>query len=135
MKAWRQFQRFLLGLSKFFFSIIFPYSGETQKERQRHRQREKQAPCWEPYVGLNSRTLASSSELKKKKLTISTRNTFSYCKIIQKKKLLQMTSIYITKDSELYYTMFFTLSCQSNCFLPNRSHADIFHYTYKYSSY
>ena len=31
--------------------------GETQ--RQRHRQREKQAPCREPNVGLDPRTLGS----------------------------------------------------------------------------
>ena len=115
----------------FFFSVIFPYSGETQKERQRHRQREKQAPCWEPYVGLNSQTLASSSELKKKNSQFQQETLLATVKSYRKKKLLQMTSIYITKDSELYYTMFFTLSCQSNCFLPNRSHADIFHYTCK----
>ena len=37
---------------------------ERQRERQRHRQREKQAPCREPYVGLNRRTLGSHSEPK-----------------------------------------------------------------------
>ena len=31
---------------------------------QRHRQREKQAPCGEPYVGLDPRTLGSRPELK-----------------------------------------------------------------------
>ena len=110
MKAWRPFQRFLLGLFKFFFlSIIFPYSGETQKERQRHRQREKQAPCWEPYVGLNSQTLASSSELKKKKLTISTRNTFSYCKIIQQKNYCKW------HQSILQRILNYTIQCSSPC--------------------
>ena len=33
-------------------------------ERQRHRQREKQAPCREPNVGLNSRTPGSCPEPK-----------------------------------------------------------------------
>ena len=28
---------------------------DTHRERQRHRQREKQAPCREPDVGLDSR--------------------------------------------------------------------------------
>ena len=28
----------------------------TQRERQRHRQREKQAPCREPNVGFDPRT-------------------------------------------------------------------------------
>ena len=27
---------------------------DTVRERQRHRQREKQAPCWEPNVGLDT---------------------------------------------------------------------------------
>ena len=30
---------------------------ERERERQRHRQREKQAPCREPDVGLDPRTL------------------------------------------------------------------------------
>ena len=34
------------------------------RERQRHRQRAKQAPCGEPDVGLDPRTLGSRSELK-----------------------------------------------------------------------
>ena len=37
---------------------------DTQKERQRHRQREKQALCREPDVGLNPRTPGSHPELK-----------------------------------------------------------------------
>ena len=32
---------------------------DTEKERQRHRQREKQAPCREPDVGLKPRTPGS----------------------------------------------------------------------------
>ena len=42
---------------KKFLNILFIYSGETHRERQRHRQREKQAPCGEPNVELNPRTL------------------------------------------------------------------------------
>ena len=34
------------------------------RERQRHRQREKQAPCKEPDVGLDPRTLVSQPGLK-----------------------------------------------------------------------
>ena len=34
------------------------------RERQRHRQREKQAPCGEPDVGLDPRTLGSPPEPK-----------------------------------------------------------------------
>ena len=37
---------------------------DTQKERQRHRQREKQAPCREPDVGLDPRSLGSGPGLK-----------------------------------------------------------------------
>ena len=32
---------------------------ERERERQRHRQKEKQAPCREPYVGLDPRTPGS----------------------------------------------------------------------------
>ena len=34
------------------------------RERQRHMQREKQAPCGEPDMGLNSETPGSCPELK-----------------------------------------------------------------------
>ena len=37
---------------------------DTHTERQRHRQREKQAPCREPDVGLDSRTPGSRPGLK-----------------------------------------------------------------------
>ena len=37
---------------------------ERHRERQRHKQREKQAPCMEPDVGLDPRTLGSGPELK-----------------------------------------------------------------------
>ena len=43
-------------ISYFFIKILFIYSWETYKERQRHRQREKQAPHREPDVGLNTWT-------------------------------------------------------------------------------
>ena len=35
------------------------YLFMKDKQRQRHRQREKQAPCGEPYVGLDPRILGS----------------------------------------------------------------------------
>ena len=43
----------------FFFKILFIYSRETQRERERerHGQREKQVPCKETNVGLDSRSL------------------------------------------------------------------------------
>ena len=47
----------------FILKILFIYSGETHRERQRHRQREKQAPCMESDVGLDPRTLGSRPEL------------------------------------------------------------------------
>ena len=37
---------------------------DTQRKRQRLRQREKQAPCREPYVGLDPRILGSRPEPK-----------------------------------------------------------------------
>ena len=37
---------------------------EKEREGQRHRQREKQAPCREPDVGLNPRTLGLGPGLK-----------------------------------------------------------------------
>ena len=36
------------------FYLLIP-ERQRERERQRHRQREKQAPCWEPDVGLDSR--------------------------------------------------------------------------------
>ena len=36
----------------------------TEREKQRHRQREKQAPCREPDVGLDPGTPGSCSEPK-----------------------------------------------------------------------
>ena len=35
---------------------------DRERERQRHRQREKQAPCREPDLGLDPRTLGSRPE-------------------------------------------------------------------------
>ena len=46
------------------FLYLFMRERERERERQRLRQREKQAPCREPDVGLNPRTLGSRSELK-----------------------------------------------------------------------
>ena len=37
-------------------SRFYLFIHERHKERQRHRQREKQAPCREPYEGLDPRT-------------------------------------------------------------------------------
>ena len=37
---------------------------DTEKERQRHRQREKQAPCREPDAGLDPRSPGSRTGLK-----------------------------------------------------------------------
>ena len=37
---------------------------DTERERQRHSQREKQAPCGAPDVGLDPRTLGSCPEPK-----------------------------------------------------------------------
>ena len=39
----------------------FIYSWDTQREKQRRKQREKQAPCREPHVGLDRRTVRSCS--------------------------------------------------------------------------
>ena len=45
----------------FFKTYLFIYSWETH---MRHRQREKQAPCREPHVGLDPRSLGSHPGLK-----------------------------------------------------------------------
>ena len=37
---------------------------DTEREKQRHRQREKQAPCREPHVGLDPKTPGSPPGLK-----------------------------------------------------------------------
>ena len=44
--------------------FIYLFKRSTERERQRHRQREKQAPCREPDVGLDPRTLGSHPEPK-----------------------------------------------------------------------
>ena len=43
----------------FFFKIYLFIHSERARERQRHRQREKQAPCWNPDVGLDPRSPGS----------------------------------------------------------------------------
>ena len=37
----------------FFFLSFYLFIHERHRERQRHREREKQAPHWEPNVGLD----------------------------------------------------------------------------------
>ena len=44
--------------------LFYLLMRDTERERQRHRQREKQAPCREPHLGLDPRTLGSHPELK-----------------------------------------------------------------------
>ena len=48
----------------FLKNILFIYSWETYRERQRHRQREKQAPCRESNAELDPRTPGSRPEPK-----------------------------------------------------------------------
>ena len=43
----------------FFKDYIYLFIRDTERVRQRHRQREKQAPCREPDVGLDPRTPGS----------------------------------------------------------------------------
>ena len=45
----------------FFFLRFYLFIHERQRDRarQRHREREKQAPCREPYMGLNPRSPGS----------------------------------------------------------------------------
>ena len=49
----------ITNILKGFFKRFYLFILERHRERQRHRQREKQAPCREPNVGLNPRTLGS----------------------------------------------------------------------------
>ena len=55
----------------FFKNILFIYSWETWRVRQRHRQRKKQASCGEPNVGLDLRTPGSRPEPKADALPLS----------------------------------------------------------------
>ena len=50
----------------YFFKFLFIMINKShrERERQRHRQREKQAPCREPDVGLDPKTLGSWPGLK-----------------------------------------------------------------------
>ena len=50
--------------SLIFLKVLFIYSQETQRERQRHGQREKQAPCRESDVGLDPGSPGSGPGLK-----------------------------------------------------------------------
>ena len=43
----------------FFKYLIYLFMRDTEKERQRHRQKEKQAPCGESNAGLDPRTPGS----------------------------------------------------------------------------
>ena len=54
----------LIFVLVFFFFKDFIYLFMRDTERQRHRGREKQAPCREPDVGLDPRTLGSQPEPK-----------------------------------------------------------------------
>ena len=50
-------KNFFSRLLVFFLSFIYLfYDRHRERERQRHKRREKQAPCREPNVGLDSRT-------------------------------------------------------------------------------
>ena len=51
-------------MSALFFKIFYLLIHETQRERQGYGQREKQAPCMEPDVGLDSGTPGSRPEPK-----------------------------------------------------------------------
>ena len=51
-------------LKKFFLKTPSIQSSETQREKQTHRQREKQAPQGEPSVGLDPGTPGPHPELK-----------------------------------------------------------------------
>ena len=55
-------ERLLFFLFKKYF--IYSLMRDTERKRQRHRQREKQAPCGELDVGLDPRTLGSHHEQK-----------------------------------------------------------------------
>ena len=67
-KIQRTYNNILNPMSVLFFiflkDFIYLFMRETQRERQRYRQREKQAPCREPNVGLDPRTLGSHPKLK-----------------------------------------------------------------------
>ena len=41
----------------FFKKRFYLFMRDTERERQRHSQREKQAPCGEPHAGLDPQTL------------------------------------------------------------------------------
>ena len=53
---------YIRNICFFFKDFIYLFMRDTEKERQKHRQREKQAPCREPYVGPNPVILGSCPE-------------------------------------------------------------------------
>ena len=48
----------------FLKDFIYLFMRDTERERLRHMQREKQAPSWEPDVGLDLGSPGSCPELK-----------------------------------------------------------------------
>ena len=50
---------YALGGCPFFQDFIYLFMRGTERERQKHRSREKQAPCATPNVELDSRTPGS----------------------------------------------------------------------------
>ena len=63
---WKKNQWILLQLHDFLFlfSRFYLFMRDTERERQRHRWKEKQAPYREPDAGLNPGTQGSWPELK-----------------------------------------------------------------------
>ena len=54
----------------FFKDFIYLFMRDTERERQRHKRREKQAPCREPDVGLDPRSPGSRPGLKRQVLNL-----------------------------------------------------------------
>ena len=59
-----KYPTFDLSSGLFFFLRFYLFMRDTERERQGHRQREKQAPCREPDVGLDPGSPGSGPGLK-----------------------------------------------------------------------
>ena len=60
----RAFTQAVLYTPDFFKDFIYLFIRDREGAGQRQRQREKQAPCWEPGVGLDPGTSGSHLGLK-----------------------------------------------------------------------
>ena len=101
----------LLHFFLIFLKILFLYSWETWKERQRHRQREKQAPQGEPDLGLTPRIPGPHHEPKADTQPLSHPGIPPWCfifllQVLFEDYLLSLVSLKLQKGINLKSSVF-----------------------------